>query len=133
LDTDVKDTIETDAALVRRCDDGIIEIDVRLDAVVGLPQMEQILDAQLALSPGPTGVLVDVRPIRSASREALKLTANTAADRDTRAAAILIDSPVSTLLGNFFLKLSRPLYPTRLFRDADEARAWLHSHLADHS
>jgi hypothetical protein len=121
--------IETEAAQVRACADAVVEVLVREGAIIELPQMQRILDAQLQLNPGPVGIFVDIRPIRSMSREAMQVTANAAADRDIRAAALVVEGPVSVLLGNFFLKLSPPKYPTRLFRDADEARGWLLAHL----
>ena len=62
------------------------------------------------------------------TRQAQERSAATAGQRDTRAVAIIVGSPVSSLLGNFFLKLGLPVYPTRIFRSPDEARAWLHSH-----
>jgi hypothetical protein len=126
--SEVVDAIETSAARVCRCADGIVEVRIRDGAVVEVGEIEEILDAQWRLSDGPTLVLVDARPVRSMTREAQERTANTAHDRDTRGVAILIESPVSVLLGNFFLHLSKPAYPTRLFRDEAGAREWLLGH-----
>ena len=128
---EVKAFIDTKVARVCRCADSVIEVRMRDGAVVALPEMEEILAAQVELVQGPCVVLVDSRPINSMTREAQERTANTASDRDTRAVAILIDSPVSALLGNFFLTLGRPVYPTRLFRNEDEARAWLLGYQAE--
>lgn len=122
-------SIDVSAATVRRCDDGIIEILIRDGATVGVREMEAILAAQLQLTQGPVAVLVDARPVKSMTREAQELITGTASERKTRAVAILIDSPVSAFLGNFFLALSRPVYPTKLFRRADAARQWLLTHL----
>ena len=119
------ETIDVSAARLRRGRDGVVEVRVREGAVVELAEMEEILAAQLELVRGPTVVLVDARPVRSMSRAAQQRTAETAAERGTLAVAILVESPVSVLLGNFYLRLSRPVYPTRLFRDEAEARAWL--------
>jgi hypothetical protein len=121
--------IETSAAQICRCADSVIEVRIRDGAVVELPEIEEILAAQMELSDGPTVVMVDARLVKSMTRQAQERTANTAADRDTRAVAILIESPVSRLLGNFFLKLARPAYPTRLFREPARARTWLLDHL----
>jgi hypothetical protein len=127
--SEVVKTVDTMAADVCLCDDGVVEVRIREGAVVEVREMEQILAAQLSLVDGPAVVLVDARPVRSMTREAQQITANTADDRDTRAVAILIGSAVSALLGNFFLELSRPVYPTKLFRNPTKARAWLLSHL----
>ena len=41
------------------------------------------------------------------------------------AMAILVSSPVSRAVANFFISLARPRFPTRLFTDDDAALAWL--------
>jgi hypothetical protein len=38
---------------------------------------------------------------------------------------MLIDSPLGVVIGNFFLKVNRPPYPLRLFRNEREAEQWL--------
>ena len=45
----------------------------------------------------------------------------------TLAVALVIDSPLSRVLGNFFLGFNRPETPARLFTSVDEARAWLNT------
>ena len=44
-----------------------------------------------------------------------------------RRCAVLVGHPVSRVLGNFFLGISRPAYPTRLFTDPAAAIGWLKS------
>ncbi len=128
--TGVEAAIDTKVARVCRCNDGLIEVRMRDGVVVELAEIDEILAAQEQLVSGPAVVMVDSRPVLSMTREAQERAANTAWNRDTRAVAILIDNPVSTLLGNFFLTLSRPVYPTRLFRDESKARGWLLGQLA---
>lgn len=41
------------------------------------------------------------------------------------AAAILIDSKISSYFANIFLKFSKPKFPTRLFTNEEEALNWL--------
>lgn len=41
------------------------------------------------------------------------------------AAAILIDSKISSYFANIFLKFSKPKFPTRLFTNENEAVIWL--------
>lgn len=84
--------------------------------------MRSVLGAQEEL--GARLVLVDARTVKEMSREAQDLSAHHGA-RGTVAVAVLIDGPVSVVLGNFWLRLIRPPYATRLFRDEGEARSWL--------
>ncbi len=39
--------------------------------------------------------------------------------------ALIISSPISRIIGNFFLRANRPLKPTRLFTNKEEALNWL--------
>lgn len=43
--------------------------------------------------------------------------------------ALVVQSKVAEVTGNFFLRINRPPYPMRLFGDVDEARAWAAEHL----
>ena len=40
--------------------------------------------------------------------------------------ALLITSPISRIIGNFFLGANKPLRPTKLFTNKEEALKWLH-------
>lgn len=42
-----------------------------------------------------------------------------------RAVALVVGSPLSRAIGNFFLGLNKPAMPMRLFTDEDEAVGWL--------
>ncbi len=39
----------------------------------------------------------------------------------------VISSPVSRVIGNFFMGLNKPISPTRLFTDPHKAIQWLHT------
>ena len=41
------------------------------------------------------------------------------------AAAILIDSSIGSMIGNFFIRISKPLRPTKIFTDEVLAMKWL--------
>jgi len=41
------------------------------------------------------------------------------------AVALIVGTPLSRLMGNFFLSVSKPVAPTRLFDDEASALAWL--------
>ncbi len=72
-------------------------------------------------------LLADIRCVQSFSKEARDLLAK---DGTTllSATAILINSPLSKVIANFYLRLSNPAIPTRLFTDFDEAYNWLIPH-----
>jgi hypothetical protein len=84
------------------------------------------LEASARLSGGRrVAVLVDLRQLKSQAADARALLAGPSAARVSRAVALLIGSPLSRVLGNFYLRFNRPETPTRLFSSEAEARAWL--------
>jgi hypothetical protein len=70
-------------------------------------------------------VLADVRGLVSADRASRELAASPAVVAATARMAIVVGNPVTRVLGNFFLKVTTPAYPTRIFKDEAQARAWL--------
>lgn len=122
---EILETIEVAAAVLHRCSDGVVEIRMNQGSRVGVDEISEVLDAQLLLTPGVAAVLVDARGTVSMTREAQEATANNTVNDRTAGTAILVDSPVSSLLGNFFIRFARPPYPTRLFRKEEPAREWI--------
>lgn len=59
------------------------------------------------------------------SREARAYYAGTEPKKYITAVAILTKSSVGKAVANFFLSLTKPSLPTRMFTDFDEARKWL--------
>lgn len=70
-------------------------------------------------------VLVDLRGVRSQSAEARAYLAGPEATRVSAAVALLVASPLSRAIGNFYLGFNRPEVPTRLFTNELEAERWL--------
>ena len=74
-------------------------------------------------------VLVDLRKCRSQSTEARAFLAGPEALAVTLALAMVMDNPLSRMLGNFFMGFNRPPIPIRLFTNVTEAEAWLRTFL----
>jgi len=70
-------------------------------------------------------LLIDSRGIKSISREARSFFTASGRETNTIAFAILIDSSVSKVVGNFFLGINKPAVPTKLFLDEKTAVHWL--------
>lgn len=71
--------------------------------------------------------LVDMRQVSGVSLEARRILTGAGAAAVFRAVAILVDSPLSRVIGNFFIGLNRPPYPARLFSKREAAISWLRS------
>jgi len=65
--------------------------------------------------------LTDIRRLRRASKEARAM----AAPSKARRMALLVESPVTRMLGNAYQLVSRPQCPVRMFTDEDSAVEWL--------
>lgn len=72
-----------------------------------------------------TLILVDLRGVRSQSPEARAYFTGAEASAVTAAVALVVGSPLSRAIGNFFLGFNRPPMPARLFTDESAAEAWL--------
>lgn len=106
-------------------DGGIFRVVIDEGAVVAAEDVRAWIDAQLRTVPGCVPVLVDTTRIRAMTREAQEATVTKDLVGRTSRVAVLVGSPVSVMIGNFFLILARPSYPARLFTSEAEARAWL--------
>lgn len=70
-------------------------------------------------------LLIDARGIKSISRDARNFFTTNGRATNTLAFAIIIDSSVSKVVGNFFLGINKPAVPTKLFSDDKSAVEWL--------
>ena len=75
-------------------------------------------------------LLVDARGVHSIDRAARRLLSGPRAAEVCSAVALVVGSPLSRVVGNFFVGLNRPRFPVRLFDDEQRARAWLREHLS---
>jgi hypothetical protein len=72
--------------------------------------------------------MVDLRPIRSMDKASRSYSASAEHSDTMSAVALIVGSPLSRALGNFFLGLNVPPFPVKLFSDEAQARMWLKSH-----
>ena len=105
-------------------EDGILRIIMLPKVAVTLPDVK----ADMATYEQATGgkkcpVLVDIRDLKSMDREA-RAFGSANGPEHLLAAALLISSPVSRVIGNLFLGLNRPSIPIRLFTSEVEAVEW---------
>jgi len=70
-------------------------------------------------------VFVDVTDVKTVSKEARETLATGDGIKNMSACALVVGSPVNRLLGNFFLSVSKPGVPTRLFTSKEDALVWL--------
>ncbi|MBI4921951.1 MAG: STAS/SEC14 domain-containing protein [Devosia nanyangense] len=107
-------------------DDGIARIIHVPGAEVTLEDARETMAAYKKLNNGKRlPLFIDTKTMKSLSRDARHFYASDEAAACASAAAIIVGTPVSRVLGNFYLGLSNPHLPTRLFSEEGEALAWL--------
>ncbi|HRF99613.1 MAG TPA: hypothetical protein PKZ75_00770 [Bacteroidia bacterium] len=70
-------------------------------------------------------ILIDARNIKSMSYEARHHFSAHGRETKTNAFGIIIGSPISRVLGNFYLGINKPAVPTKLFDNEEDATKWL--------
>jgi hypothetical protein len=117
-------------ARLRLGDDGIVRIIWVPGAEVTLEDAKETMAAYLKLNKGKRlPLFVDTKTMKSLSRDARKYYAGEEAAKVASAVAIIVGTPVSRVLGNFYLGLSNPHLPSRLFTSESEALEWLKGYL----
>jgi hypothetical protein len=74
-------------------------------------------------------LLIDARQIKSISKEARDNFSIRNRDTNITSFAVIIESPLSRIIGNFFMGLNKPSVPAKLFNNEQDAIAWLKQYL----
>ena len=69
--------------------------------------------------------LIDMRTLKAQSREVRAYYTGPESKKIICAVAVLVDSPISRVIGNFFIGFNKMDLPTKLFKSEDEALTWL--------
>lgn len=75
----------------------------------------------------PYPFLVNIRDVKNSTKEVRDFLASKKAAERVTVTALLIDSMVSAAIGNFFMRISKPPVPTKIFTDEGEAIKWLNT------
>ena len=119
-------SLEIRAATVS-LDDGILRVQLREHVNYSLQDAKETVAAERALT-GPVGktpVLVDMRDIDSSDADARKYFASPDVVSGNSAIALVVDSSLSKVIGNFFIGIDKPACPTKLFTSENDAADWL--------
>lgn len=104
--------------------DGIVHLVWGPRVAMGLEDAVAAIDAMTKLTGGRRSpLLVDVHDSSAQDRPA-RVEFVRRGDL-VSAVALIVGTPLSRIMGNFFLTVSRPMAPTRLFDDEASALAWL--------
>ena len=123
----VNNIIPTEIADLWMDSQRIIHIRFKESQQHGLAEAVDIVRAHNRLADGVrTPVLADIRSVKvGANRAARSHYASDESAEFKSGMAMLVSSSMQRMLGNIFLKLNRPPYPTRLFSEEVAALQWL--------
>lgn len=118
--------IETRTETVTLGDDGILRCKVKPTDVHTLEDAVENVRASATLAGGVrVPALLDARAARGITRQAREYYTGPENAKVVLGTAMLINSSVGRIIGNFMIQVNRPAFPIRLFSDEAEALRWL--------
>jgi hypothetical protein len=125
-----KNAIEITAFWTWMGDDKICRTVTKPQAIISLPEAKEnsaavngfFVDKKYPL-------LIDARQVKQMSVEARKHFSTNGRDTKINAFAVIVKSPLSRVIGNFFMGLNKPQVPAKLFDNETEAIDWLKTFL----
>ena len=126
---DCPQVVETEKYRFERLGDGYVRF-VAKAVAYGLEEAQEatvLLRAAHRAEGRRLRLIVDMRALLSFSRAARQLLQSDEQGTNTLATALMVDSGISRVVGNFIIGLNRGPIPTRLFTTEEEAREWLAS------
>ena len=123
--------IETSVSIVKLDPRGVLLWDYKKGAVVGLPEAEEEARAirELLRAHGKTRcwLLIDISKMQSIDRAARRFFSSEEVHTGfgIQALALVMGSPIGTVIGNLYQAINRTLHPTRLFTTEAKANTWI--------
>lgn len=90
-----------------------------------LADAQEVVQALTRSRPGCHPILVDIRKMKSQSRDSRHYYASPEVAKAASAVALLVGSRTSMLLANFFMTVTKTSMPTQMFTDEASALTWL--------
>ncbi len=121
----MKTTLLDNERVFIEIEDGILVVTSK-DVLMTLNSVQEGIKYRLeAVNGKPYPLLSNVKAMRQVSKEARVFLASEKGCEGVIAAAVLIESAVGRIIANFFIRIDKPLVPTKVFTDEAEAKKWL--------
>jgi hypothetical protein len=107
-------------------EDGIIHTVFKPNTVITVAVAEQVINDRITVSNGKISpIFIDVRNMVSTENAARAYMASQPAQQFLNAGALLINNQIHQLLTNLWLRIDKPIIPTKSFTDKEKALEWL--------
>ncbi|MDH5680019.1 MAG: hypothetical protein OEZ36_00410 [Spirochaetota bacterium] len=124
-----KHILETHTAIAWY-EEPVLFVECRPNAIITLDDAVDHVERSLEILPeGNFTQLIDMRKLKSISREARVYYSRDSSKSHCKAVALLVKSPLSRVIANFFLGINKPNKPIKLFTKRDSAIHWLKAHI----
>lgn len=121
-----KNIIEISAYKIEVGDDDIVRAKVKDHAIVNLKFAVEMTDTLQKITPdGSRPLLIDLGKINYITKEARDHFKGEKRKPTAPAVALVANTSLSVLIGNFYLRLNKPKLPTKLFINENSAVKWL--------
>ena len=118
---------------IRPLEDSIFHINILPNVDIEVPDSIRLREMLFELTAGEKFcLLVNASEAFSISAEARELIAGKDFSRDRIALAFVTRAMANILQGNFFIKVNKPITPTRIFPAEESALEWLREQLREH-
>ena len=125
-----RNELTTETGMLFLDDQGIVHVTSFQGVEETLDQAKASIAAIKAVSEDKLRpIVLDMRPIKGQKREVRDYYASPAASSAYAAAAILVGSPISRMIGNIFIGIGKLPVPTKLFSGEQEAIEWLKGYM----
>ena len=106
----------------------IFHVSPHPQSAANLEIMQEVHNTFKQLSQGEKHpALIDMTQVKTMDYESRKYIAEKTGDVIS-AVALITNSPISRVIGNFFIGINKPNYPAKLFNNKEEALIWLQEH-----
>jgi hypothetical protein len=111
-------------------EDGILAYYPIAGLVLTHPIALKVIEIGLQIVDGPKPTLVLMQDMARVDRDARAFFASEDYSHLCSQTALVVGSPVSRVIANFFVGLNRPRYPVKTFDDCKPAVEWLRGYVA---
>lgn len=106
-------------------ENGVLYFIYKKDTELDLEAAKKVVEDRISLQRGtPYPVICDIRGLKNVDKTARDYLAREGSTL-VKAVALIMDSPAYQFMANFYLKVSKPSVPTRMFSKMEEALAFV--------
>lgn len=113
-----------------RIKDNILIVSYKKNLIINLDVAQKIVLQRQSFTRGQKmATIILSQGVTSIDKPAREYLASQKGTEGLSASAIIVNSPFSRLLGNFFLRVNKTSIPVKLFSDISKAEKWLQQYI----